>query len=259
MYDEYRAKIHIKNTQPIKVENLVSFFCALQKEYNATVGKEYQKHIENSKPELAISEVQYGSQIYELIVVSSLVLYPDVIQYTIVDFFNYFQKLLGTFKDSKLDNLNSSRKECTTAKNFTDIFADDNKLSIDIAVLKNKKPIKEVKIANDEGCTIREKAITRLQLLQAQKVNVFDDKQLYFYQTRNVSSSSAGDRAIIPSIADKPHKIVFVDDTLKQKLLDADKNIYRNLYKVSGSVEYTGDKVKLYNIDKIEYLRGREE
>lgn len=258
MHDEYSAKIHIKNTQPIKVENLVLFFSALQKEYKSTVGKEFQKHIEGSKPELAISEVQYGSQIYELVIVSTLVLYPEVMQKTILDFFMYFQKLLLNFQQSDIKDGNFSRKECVAAKDFTEVFADDAKLQMEIAVLKNKQPVKSIKIKNDEGCCIREKAIAHLQLLQAESKNTFSDKQLYFYQTRNVNSSTPGDKVIIPSISDRPYKVVFATDTLKQNILKADKNIYRNLYSASGTVEYTGNKVKQYNIDNIEYLSGRE-
>lgn len=259
MYDTYSAKIHINNSKPIKVEHLVAFFCAIQKEYNSTVGKKYKIQIENCKPELAISEVHYGSQIYELVVISTMVMYPSLVEYTIVDYFNYFWTFLSVFINNALDNLNTSRKECLTARNFSNIFLEDANLNIDISILKNKQPVKQIVIKNNDGRQIHEKAVARLQLLEAEKINAFKNNHLYFYQTRNVSSSSPGDKAIIPSISDKPKKVIFVNDTLKQKVLDADKNIYRNLYSVSGTVEYSGDNVKLYKIESIEYLRGRDE
>ena len=44
MNNQYTAQIHIQNTRPIKIENIVAFFSAIQKEYNSSVGKDYQKH-----------------------------------------------------------------------------------------------------------------------------------------------------------------------------------------------------------------------
>ncbi|MBS6603609.1 MAG: hypothetical protein KH301_07640 [Brachyspira sp.] len=257
MNNQYTAQIHIQNTRPIKIENIVAFFSAIQKEYNSSVGKDYQKHIQDSIPEIAISRIHSGSQIYELIIVSTLVLYPEILQYTIVDFFKYLQKFLQKFENEEVDDLGCSRKECRHAKNLTEIFEDDGKLSLEIETMKNRQTINKIEISNQQGRIVREKAIIKLQQLEAQHINNFENVLLQFYQTRNVSGSSPGDKAIIPSISDKPNKILFNDDNLKKSILEEDSNIFRNLYRVSGSVEYKGEKVQKYNIDKIETINGK--
>lgn len=254
MNDKYTAQVHIKNSKPIKVESLVAFFSAIQKEYNSSVGKEYQKHIENSVPELAISQIQSGSQIYELIIVSSLVLYPEILQYTIVDFFTYLQKFLEKFENAEIEDLNCTRKECRQAKNITEIFEDDMKLNLEIATMKNSQPIKNIKITHKQGIQVRQKAITKLQQLEAEEINNFENVILQFFQTRNVGCSSPGDKAIIPSISEKPIKILFANDNLKRSLLEDNTNIYLNLYRAWGTVEYKNDKIKEYNIERIEVI-----
>jgi ABC-type dipeptide/oligopeptide/nickel transport system ATPase component len=223
------------------------------KEYSATVGKEYQKHIKDSVPEIAISEIRRGSQIYELIVVSSLVLYPEIMQYTIVDFFTYLQRFTERFLNTqRIEDLICTRKDCKNVKSLTDMFNDDAKLSLEIETLKNNEPIKHTEISNEQGNLIRQRAIIKLQNLEAEKTNIFENVLLQFYQTRNVNCSSPGDKAIIPSICEKPHKILFTNDEIKRTLMEENTNIYLNLYRAYGTVEYKGDKVKLYNIDRIE-------
>lgn len=253
MNDRYTAQIHIKNTKPIKIEHLVSFFSAIQKEYNATVGKEYQKHIDDSIPEIAISEICHGSQIYELIIVSSLVLYPEILQYTIVDFFTYLQKFMEQFSNTtNFEDIKCTRNDCKRAKGLTDLFEEDPKLNLEIETLKNKVPIKRIEISNEQGVLIRQRSIMKLQDLESEKTNVFENALLQFYQTRNVGCSSPGDKAIIPSICEKPHKVLFNNNETKRLLLEENTNIYLNLYRAFGTVEYKGDKVKLYTIDRIE-------
>lgn len=252
MNDQYIAKVHIQNSKPIKVENLVAFFSAIQKEYNATVGKEFPKHIDNGVPEIAISQIQSGSQIYELIIVSALVLYPDLLQSTIVDFCKYLKTFLEKFETKNIDNIECTRKDCRHAKKLTDMFEDDGKLTLEIETLKNRQPINKIEISNQQGVLVRENAIAKLQKLEAQRINNFENSLLQFFQTRNVGGSSPGDKAIIPSISEKPCKILFNDDNLKRTLLEEDSNIFRNLYRASGTVEYKGEKVKVYNIERIE-------
>ena len=259
MNDQYTAQIHIKNTRPIKVENLVAFFSAIQKEYNSSVGKDYQKHIDDSIPEIAVSQIESGSQIYELIIVSSLVLYPEILQYTIVDFFIYLQKLLKKFETEELDDLYCTRKDCKHVKNITDMFADDGNLCLEVETMKNRQPINKIEISNKQGIVVREKAIAKLQSLEAQRINIFENALLQFFQTRNVKGSTPGDKAIIPSISEKPSKILFNDDTLKSSILEENSNIFRNLYRASGTVEYKGEKVKVYNIERIELVNGNDD
>lgn len=253
---QYKAQIHIKNTRPIKVENLIAFFAAIQKEYNSSVGHDYQKHIDDSTPELAISQIKPGSQIYELIIVSSLVLYPEILQYTIVDFFIYLQKFLNKFETEEIDNLNCTRKECKHVKDITGLFADDGNLCLEIETMKNNQPIKKIEISNKQGIAYREKAITKLQMLTAQKINSFENVLFQFFQTRNVNGSSPGDKAIIPSISEKPYKILFNNNELKRTILEDNTNIFKNIYRASGTVEYVGEKVKIYNIERLELVDG---
>lgn len=256
---KYKITVHIINSQPVKVKNLVAFFGAIENEYNTQLGKAFKLNFENCPTELAVSEVKSGSQIFEIIAVVGACTFPALNEEVLLSLFNYMKAIFKDFSDtSKKDLEKYDKNSCKNVANVTQLFLDDYKLMLEMNIFDKNNEVKEIKIDNQTGRTISNNAILRIQELDKQDNEKFENAHLIFFQTRNDKKSSTGDRVIISSIDSKPHKVSFMDNEIKKKLLNSKENIYKALYKANGYVKYKGEKIHEYVVYEMSILRDGE-
>ena len=98
---------------------------------------------------------------------------------------------------------------------------------------------------------IQKRAKTYIQELEAPAENIVYETELSWYQARNDVLSKSGDRAIIEALSEKPVKVMFATDAIKNQILAEDHNLFKRAYVVDVVAEFRGKSPKLYRIIKI--------
>lgn len=256
----YKINIRIKNTKPVKLENLTTFFEGIENEYKSNLGKKFHLNMPDCETNLALAEVKPGSQIFTIVaLVAADCLLPHLNQQVLVSFFDYITALLDDFADENNSNRveQHSKKECQNVQDIAKLYQHDFGLEIEMNVCDNQSVIKSVTVSKHKGVQIYKQATNQIQKLNSIKNNAFTGKLLYFYQTQN-SQQSKGDKVIISSFSDKAKKIEFATPALKQEVIGMEENFYKHIYRASGYINYQNDKIKSYTVTEIEKTEGND-
>ena len=248
MPDEPKITLEIKNQRPIELTDLTKSFLAFADEYTRCSSTR-EDAVADRDVRLYIKEIRTGSIIADLQSMAPYALpFVENAQH-IFHFVQYlktaYDSLLGKITDKpKLDRINYEN-----LANILEPIAKDSGSQLNIGAINvnTTAPI-YLNYGSIEANAIQNAARRELDALKEPSTGIHGKVLLYWYQARNDPKSKSGDKAIIESLHAGPVKAIFVNESIKAKLLTASENPFTMAYVVDVAVETINGKPALYRI-----------
>lgn len=256
MSDEVALEVKIENTRPVELTELTNAFLALADEYKRHLSRS-ESEVCEYEPKLYVKEIKSGS-----IITTLTALAPHAFQFVeayqsimpFVDHLGAVSKYLLGQTDQKPEGT-----DARTYKNVEQILepiANDSGSNLVFSPVFKDVGSVVLNFSSLEANAMQNKARAEIAL-ETEKVSGRKEKVLlYFYQARNDTKSTTGDRAVVESLSGDPIKTIFGNEDMKKRILLMDENMFKFAYVVNLTVETIGDKPKLYTItdilDKVE-------
>lgn len=246
--DEAGLTIEVKNAKPVELLDLTGSLTAL--------ANEYMRHLQRIHPEDSASEVRlYVKEIHSGSIIASLVAAsPGIIQgasylNTVVSFSTFLKKsydfLIGKTNE-KPDNLD--KKTLENLNQIVEPIAKDYGSQLNINTVTGNVYYNITAAEANQA----QNGIARLQHSDsAVTTRLHRQVLLYWFQARNDSKSTAGDKGIIESISAAPVKVICASDSIKKDMIFDKENPFKEAYIVDVAIETINDKPMVYKIIEV--------
>jgi hypothetical protein len=247
--DQVKLTVEIKNQHPVELVDLTQSLLSFADEYKRYFSKNEDPCVAEDV-RLYVKEMRSGSIIADLVANAPYALPMIENANTIFEFVSYLKGatdyLLG--KSTEKPPLEKANYE-----NFVRILepvSKDNgsQLNIGAININNVNAPVTININSLESNAAQNAARRELDALKEPSTGIHEKVLLYWYQARNDPRSDRGDRAIIESIASNPVKVIFVNESIKAKILSSSENPFTLAYVVDVAVETIKGKPALYRI-----------
>lgn len=251
MSQETSLEVKINNTRPVELTELTHSFLAMADEYKRNLARS-ENEVSEFEPKLYVKEIKSGSIITTLTALAPHAFnfvnaYQSIMPF--VEHLSAVTKYLLGQTDEKPEGV-----DARTYKNVDAILQpianDSGSNMVFSPVFKNEGDV-NLSFNFLEANTIQNRAGMETAL-ETKKVSGRKEKVLlYFYQARNDTKSTTGDRAVVESVWAEPIKTIFGNEDMKKRILLMDENMFKFAYVVNLSVETISDKPRLYTITDI--------
>jgi len=252
MENNMKLTIEIKNTEPVELLDLTHSLGGLADEYKKFL-VQTESTLDADSVKLYIKEIRTGSIIADLMACSPLALPFIEHAATILKYAKYLEAMYGylTGKTDKPKEI----IEKQTFQNLTNIIepvAKDKGAQFNIgAMTVNGDVTVNYTISSLEANAAQNTARREIDRLKEPDTGLHSQVLMYLFQARNDLSSTTGDKAIIESIHNGPVKTVFVNESIKSKVLADKSNLFQKAFVVDASVETIAGVPRLYRISEI--------
>ena len=252
------------NTRPIELLDLTGALFAL--------GEQYRSFVRRRAPELAdddyrlfVKEVRTGSIIADLVSYASqsglfAPIAPLVIQYAaeLGDWFDFFK---GVKDASELKDflLGTSKKDMEQVSQILAPVAKDGGSQLNF-IANNGGVINVVApVTSMEANAIQNGIRRQINILPESRNGIHPDMVLYWYQVRDDLAKKARDKAVITRLSDKPVKVRFASDEVKNAMTGITGNPFKHLFVVDVDVTEIDGRPVLYLIIDVKDVYERDE
>ncbi len=251
--------IQFKNTRPIEVGDFADSLYAVANEYKRFVETKNSYTAEAPEFRLFVKEMREGSivavlealpTIQDMAVATGVtaIALPSIAQ--INDIYDFAGHLKTTFdyllkSAGKRPALNKASLE--NVASIVEPTAKDPGSKIIINVTGNNNNVMVLDASSLDSNALQNASKRELKNLALPAQETYEKVILTWYQVRK-DSSDKGDRAIIESIADRPYKCVFQNETVKAAILADAENLFKFAYYVDVMVERIRGKIICYKI-----------
>lgn len=228
---ESKLTVEIHNIKPIELGDLANCFFAL----GAQFSKFADAHPDHRYPhegKLYVKEVRKGSVIAELIAYAPVVVASASEANAIFDFGVHLRNLIDYFSGSKSALPSVDVKDCENVAAIAKVAASDQGSNIIFLVSGNGNHF-DFGMDSKKAFSVRQRATLEKDKREHPTSALRERVTLFWYQTRNALKKNAGDRAVIDEISPKHVKVIFLDDTVKARILESEDNMYHQAYVVS--------------------------
>lgn len=240
--------LEIQNDQPVELVDLVSSFSGFGDEYKSFIINQNRELLfPNTK--LYIKEIRPGSIVADFMTLGL----PTALAFmehadNIIKFSIYLKTacdfLLGKIKENPIVKKISYQN----LSNFVNPIAKDNASQMNCNTTINGDVNLVFNITSNDANAIQNRAQKEMDLLKEPVTGIKEKMLLYWYQARNDPKSQVGDKAIIENIQDGPVKTIFLNDSVKAKMLYDLENPFKSAYVVDVEVETIHEKPAIYKV-----------
>jgi hypothetical protein len=256
--------LDLKNTRPVDLFDLSRAFDAFAKEYKRSLFA-YDDPYLQEEVSLHVTSIRSGSIIAEL---AALAPYALPIVENANTIFDFCSNLKTAFDWLRGEGTRPKEVEPDQLENYASIVGPvvkdaGSQLNIQGGISAQNVTIinNPIIIALDHtmASRVQEGANRELALLTKRKAGLHEKVVLSWYQARNDPKSKNGDRAIIESIEPRSIRALFVNASVKAKMLSGVRNPFKQAYLVDVMVETVQNKPVLYRILEVhEVIKKRK-
>jgi hypothetical protein len=249
MNEPVKLTVEIKNQSPVELVDLTQSLLSFADEYKRYFAKN-EDPIVADDVRLYVKEMRSGSIIADLIAKAPYALPLIENANTVFGFMEYVKSaadyLLGK-------STNKPALEKVNYENFIRILepiSKDNGSQLNIGAINihNVNAPVTINVNSLESNAAQNAARRELDAMKEPVTGMHEKVLLYWYQARNDPHNNKGDRAIIESISTTSVKVVFVNESIKAKILASSENPFTLAYIVDVAVETIKGKPALYRI-----------
>lgn len=245
--------IDLKNTRPVDLLDLSRTFDAFAREYKRSLQSYDDAYLE-SEVSLHVTGIRSGSIIAELAALAPYALPIVENANTVIDFcanlksaFDWLRGEGNRPKEVEPDQLENYasivRPVVKDAGSQLNIVGGISAKSVTII----NGPV-TISLDHTAASFVHEGAKREIALLEKRTAGIHEKVVLCWYQARNDPRSKNGDRGIIESIQRKSVRVVFMNASVKAKMLSGVRNPFKQAYLVDVAVETVQDRPVLYRI-----------
>lgn len=247
MADPVKLTVEFKNVHPIELTDLTQSLLAFADEYKRYLARDEEPTVADDV-RLYVKEIRPGSIVADLVAMAPYAL-------PFVENANHIFKFLGYLKTAYDYLLGESdekpqleRNNYLNLTNILEPVAKDNGSYLNVGAIHVTTGPITVNINSMKANAIQNAANRELAALKAPTTGMHEKVLLYWFQARNDPKSKTGDKAIIESLHKGPVKALFVNESIKAKILSASENPFTMAYVVDVAVETIKEKPALYRI-----------
>lgn len=201
---------------------------------------------------LYVEEIRQGSIILDLVSLASNYDLPDIGDKCnhIIEFAKNMYEMAGFFKKQRStppEGLTS-----TDARHFADILEPPAKNpggALQIIASDGGTNNVTINFTHQEAVSARHEALNWAAAQKMPENGIEHDMLFYWYQARDASAASAGDKGIIEAITREPVKTIIANDQVKGKMLQ--EALFKKAYVVDVRVQTIEGKPSLYTILRV--------
>lgn len=236
------------NKRPIAVSDLTASLNGFADEYRRAIVR-YGSKIEDGKSRLYIKEIRSGSVIATLVPLIPVLHGLIDHNFHIVDFSQQLHSTIKYFQGlGKPPAFEIERRNCENIRALVEPITKEDGAEF-IFEGPSARGLKEMTRVTTVGAAVVKQNIAKeMDLLQEPSINLLKNMKIHWYQARNDRFSTAGDRGIIDAISEKPVKVIFSTENLKNQMLLRFGNPFQMLYDVDVVADFRGKKPRSYQI-----------
>jgi hypothetical protein len=250
---DIRLIIKIENSRPIELLDLTKSLVSLASQFDSYVEKNADSK-ENREAKLYVKEIKSGSVVLELIELATIGMIPFLENMnTIIGFAKHCKSAIDYFlkNDGKKPDLTpvDYKEFCTilnpVAKDIGSQFNMSTTINGNIELHFNLNSTESNALQN-----MFKKEIDQLKLPE-QTDEVQSSVLLTWFQARNDTKSSIGNKGVIEELSKKPLNITFENDEIKERMIHGDLNPFNTAYVVDVKIQTVQEKPAAYKIVKL--------
>ena len=258
MPDPVKLTVEIKNVHPIELTDLTQSLLAFADEYKRHIARSEESMLAEGV-RLYVKEMRSGSIIADLVAMAPYALPFVENSNHIFEFLGYLKTAYGYLLGESSDKPPLERNNYENLTNILEPVAKDNGSQMNIGAIHVTTGPITVNINSMKANAIQNAAKREMDVLKAPTTGMREKVLLYWYQARNDPKSKTGDKAIIESLHKGPVKALFVNESIKAKILSASENPFTMAYVVDVAVETIRGKPALYRILEMHDVFERSE
>lgn len=242
--------VELRNQDPVDLIDLTNSFHALAEQFQAFTDS--NPETAGLKTKLFVREMRSGSIIADLISVSQQhsLFQPsfDEVAAFVVSLNDLVQFFLGQRVPLEMP----SRKEAERVVSIMEPVAKDGgaQLLVQACDFSRVEIHQHIHVASLEANAVQN-AARRFLGPALPTSGIREDELLVLEQVKNDASAKTGDRGIIESISEKPVKIYFSSESVKNRILSLDTNLFQLIFLVDVDVKMIDGKPILYRIIEV--------
>jgi len=245
--------------EPVSLKDLTQSLNAFAAEYRSAQ-KRTSTTFQQDKAELYITQISEGSIIATLspMVPIGMALVENA--NAVIDFSQHLKSVVGYLLGKKEGAPKLTKPAVKNVMNLVEPIARENNSALIIQgnVNLGDNSTLNITISSPDAQKIRQRGKEVIQKLDAPSTNDFTKVKLLWYQARNENASTAGDRAIISDLWEKPVKVIFSSDAIKAKMIGEEGNPFKTEYLVDVIADFKGKKPTSYLIRKVHDSRKQK-
>lgn len=259
MPEPLKLVLNYGTTKPVSLKDLTQSLNAFAAEYRSAQ-KRTATTFEQDKAELYITKISKGSIIAELAPMVPLGMALVENTNSIIEFSQSLKSIVGFLLGKKEGDVKLTKPAVKNVMSLVEPIARENNSALIIQgnVNLGDNSTLNINISNSDAQQIRQRGKEVIQKLDSPSTNDITKVKLLWYQARNDNASSAGDRAIIPVLWEKPVKVIFSSDAIKAKMIGEEGNPFKTEYLVDVIADFKGKKPTSYLISKVHDSRKQK-
>lgn len=247
-----KLQITIKNQKPVVLTDLTLSLLAINQQFQRFIESETNQDYDASS-ELYIKEVRTGSIIVEL-VTQTLPILPLVwTGGSLAEWVTQAQGIINWLLNKSADKPKDlSKKDYQQWQSILSPIAKDNGSQLNFTVSDGGQVINQFFINSTDAEKAQLSINNKLRELEEPNDHIQRKKVMVWYQTKFDRESHTGDKVVIEAISKKPVKVVFENNSVKEKMLKGDSRFdkpwHELAYLVDIEIQTINDVPKLYTI-----------
>lgn len=249
-----RLEVVISNTRPVALLDLTLSLLSFNSQFEKFRKAVINEPDINAETTLLIKEVRSGSIVFELISVA-LPAVPLLFDGSplFVDWVNFFKQTMDwLLKKNEKPPRSMSKKDLEEWGKILEPVAKDNGSTFSIKCMGNDNVINaNVIFTSCESNAAKEFIENYLEANDSTMDKIYTRKVMYWDQAKfsNSNNKSSGDKAIIDGISDKPLKVIFNENCIKNNMMEIDDRFEKPWHKLAYIVDVEVQTVR--NVPKV--------
>jgi hypothetical protein len=243
--------IKIENTRPVSLMDLSSSLLGISSQFDKFV--DISLEASDVRPNLIVSEIKKGSIVVEVIT-QSLPILPLIWNGgSLLEWFNQAKDTIE-WLTGRLENAptESTKKDLQQWNNILEPIAKDHGSQMILTVNADNVTINNYHINSIDANTAQNNIRRQIAESSEPSEQIHRAKVMYWNQAKFSQDTNTGDKAIIDDISDKPLKVIFSDNTIKNQMLNSvthyEKPWHELAYLVDVEIQTIKGVPKLYKI-----------
>ncbi len=250
MSNEVKLTICIQNESPVALFDFTNSFLGLADEYGRYVRYQDPQTV-NRDATLYVREMRTGSIVVDLVALAPLALPFIEHANSILRFGEFIWKIYGYLLGRHDERPDLKKKDYENIVGIVEPVAKDSASQIIFQTIINGNVHQTYQMTSVEANAAQNAARREIATLQDPVTGIHRNVLLGFFQVRDDTKSTVGDKGIIESISPSPVKVRFQSDEIKLRVLHADENPFRYAYLIDVAVETIEGKPLVYIVQEV--------
>lgn len=246
--EQYKYTIKIENSVPVELRELTTSYLGFHDQFNRYI-KINNYSFEDGGPKLCVNEIRPGCIETSLIVIGGIIapVLPFISNVnTVITFGKHLRSLMLYFlgKGKRPDDLQIP--DCKNCAKIATPIASDPRAVMNFTA--NEGGTQNFYLTHIGANAVQNAAKREMKELGAPEQDIYPKVILHWYQARDESGTTTGDKAIIDRISQKPLKVIFEDDRIKDEMIRSQKNPFLVAFVVDVQADTINGKLAAYRI-----------